>query len=52
MMSSEHKLLQEFIKNHKYKKCSDFSRCLLLYDLSKKENDLIVSYNNQYGYRR
>lgn len=37
---------------YKYKKCSEFSRCLLLYDLFKKENDLIVGYNNQYGYRR
>jgi hypothetical protein len=52
MMSSEHRLLKEFIKNHKYNKCSDFSRCLLIYDLSKKENKLTVSYNNQYGYRR
>ena len=52
MMTSEHKLLKEFIKKHKYKNCSDFSRCLLLYDLSKKDNDLTVGYNNQYGYRR
>lgn len=52
MMTSEHKLLQEFIKNHKYKNYSDFSRCLLLYDLSKKENNLTVNYNSQYGYRR
>jgi hypothetical protein len=52
MMSSEHKLLKEFIKNHKYNKCSDFSRCLLIYDLSKKENKLTVYYNNQYGCRR
>lgn len=52
MMTSEHKLLKEFIKKHKYKNFSDFSRCLILYDLSKKENDLTVSYNNQYGYRR
>lgn len=48
MMTSEHKLLKEFIKKHKYKNCSDFSRCLLLYGLSKKENDLKVSHNNQY----
>lgn len=52
MMTSDHKLLKEFIKNHKYKNYSDFSRCLLLYDLSKKENNLTVNYNNQYGYRR
>jgi hypothetical protein len=52
IMSSNHKLLKEFIKNHKYNKYSDFSRCLFIYDLSKKENDLTISYNNQYGYRR
>lgn len=52
MMTSEHKLLKEFIKKHKYKNCSDFSRCLLLYTLSRKENNLTVSYNNKYGYRR
>ena len=48
MMTSEHKLLMEFIKKHKYQNCSDFSRCLLLYDLSKKDNKLTVSYNNQF----
>ena len=52
MMTSEHKLLQEFIKKHNYKKISDFSRCLLLYNLSKKDNSIKVEYNNQYGYRR
>jgi hypothetical protein len=52
MMTSEHQLLQEFIKKHNYKKISDFSRCLLLYNLSKKDNSIKVEYNNQYGYRR
>ena len=52
MMTSEHKLLQEFIKKHDYKKVSDFSRCLLLYNLSKKDNNIQVGYNNQYGYKR
>ena len=52
MMTSEHKLLQEFIKKHNYKKISDFSRCLLLYNLSKKDNNIQVGYNNQYGYKR
>ncbi len=42
MMTSEHKLLQEFIKKHNYKKISVFSRCLLLYNLSKKDNNIIV----------
>lgn len=48
MMTSEHKLLQKFIKKHNYKKVSDFSRCLLLYNLSKKDNNITVGYNNQY----
>ena len=48
MMTSEHKLLQEFIRNHDYKKISDFSRCLLLYYLSKKDNKITVKYNNQF----
>lgn len=48
MMTSDHKLLKEFIRNHKYRNCSDFSRCLLLYDLSKKDNGLTVGYNNKY----
>ena len=52
MMTSEHKLLKNFIKKHKYKNYSDFARCLLLYDISKSGNDLVVYYNNQYGYRR
>ncbi len=30
MMVSKHKSLKEFIKNHKYKEYSDFSRCILL----------------------
>lgn len=37
MMTSEHKLLKEFIKKHKYKNCSDFSRCLLLYGYPRKK---------------
>lgn len=48
MMTSDHKLLKKFIKNHKYKKTSDFERCLLLYDISKKDNELVVNYNNKY----
>lgn len=52
MMTCKNETLNEFIKKHKLKNCSDFSRCLLLYDLSKKEQKLTVNYNNQYGYRR
>lgn len=49
IMHSDHKLLQKFIKNHKYNDCSDFSRCLLLYDLSKKDNKLKLKQNSEYG---
>lgn len=52
MMSWDNKYLKEFIKKHKYNRCSDFSRCLLLYDICKKEKKLSINYNNQYGYRR
>lgn len=52
MMTSDNKGLKEFIKKHKYNTCSDFSRCLMLYDLSKKEKNLEVSHNHQYGNRR
>ncbi len=45
MMTSENKLLKEFIKTHKYNKFSDYSRCMLLYDLSKKTKDLKVNRN-------
>lgn len=48
IMTSDHKLLKEFIRNHKYRNYSDFSRCLLLYDLSKKDNKLTVCHNNKY----
>ena len=47
MMTSEHKPLKKFIKKHNYKKVSDFSRCLLIYNLSKKDNNIQVKYNNQ-----
>ena len=48
MMTSKNKELMDFIKKHKYKSCSDFGRCLILYDISKKQENLQVSYNNQY----
>lgn len=48
----KNKELNEFIKTHKYNSCSDFSRCLLLYDISKKDNKLIVNHNHTYGYNR
>lgn len=51
MMTSHNNKLKKFIDKHKYKKCSDFSRCVLLYNISKKETKLVVTHNNQYGYR-
>lgn len=52
MMTWENKILKEFLKKHKYSRCSDFSRCILLYEISKMEKNLKTSYNHQYGYRR
>ncbi len=52
MMTSDNKELMNFIKKHKYKNCNDFSRCLQLYSISKKEKDLKVTCNNQYEYNR
>lgn len=48
MMTGDNKYLKEFIKKHKYKNCSDFARCLLIYDISKKEEMLVTKYNNKY----
>lgn len=49
--SSECKPLMKFIKTHNYKKCSGFIRCLLLYDICKKDSSFVSNYNHQYGYR-
>lgn len=48
MMEGSHKGLQKFIKNHNYKNTTDFSRCIEIYNLSKKDNILKVKYNNKY----
>lgn len=37
MMSGENKSLQEYIRSGKYKNRSGFARCLMLYDIAKKE---------------
>lgn len=52
MLDSDNKYLKEFLKKHRYKSCSDFSRCLMLYDISKKGDRIAVNYNNKYGNRR
>lgn len=47
VFTGENKRLKEFIKHHNYKTCSDFSRCLMLYDISKEENNpLMINYHN------
>lgn len=52
MFGWENKEIKEFIKKHKYNNCSDFSRCLLLYDISKKDTKLKLNHNHTYGYNR
>lgn len=50
--SSDSKSLMHFINTHNYKKYCSFIRCLLLYDIYKKEGSSIISkYNHTYGYR-
>ena len=49
--SSNSKELMKFIKNPIYNKCSDFIRCLLLYDIYKRDSDIKSTYHHQYGYR-
>lgn len=49
--SSESKLLMNFINTHNYKQCCSFIRCLLLYDIYKRDNSVVVNYNHKYGYR-
>ena len=47
IFTGNNKYLKEFIKKHKYKNCSDFSRCLILYDIAKeKDNIKITTYHN------
>lgn len=47
--SSETKSLMQFIKNHNYKKCCSFIRCLLLYEIYKKDSNVISNYHHNYG---
>lgn len=50
--SWRNKYLKEFIKKHRYNTCSDFSRCLLLYNISVYDDYLKVTHNHNYGYNR
>lgn len=49
--TTKSKLLMKFINNHNYKKCCSFIRCLLLYDIYKKDSSVVSKYNHNYGYR-
>lgn len=48
MFRPDNKQIDEFIKNHSYCNCSDFSRCLMLYKLSKSDKHLKIKYNDFY----
>lgn len=45
VMTSFNEGLKEFINNHQYQKCSDFSRCLILNNISKCEENMDVEYD-------
>ncbi len=47
-MTSKNELLQKFIKSNNYKKVSNFSRSIILYDISKKEEGLTLVQNHNY----
>ena len=46
MTTSNNKELLKFIKHHKFNKCSPLARCLMLYDLSKKDNTINATYHH------
>ena len=48
MFRPGNKQIDKFIKNHSYCNCSDFSRCLMLYKLSKDDKGLKIKYNDCY----
>ncbi len=48
IFSSESKTLMKFIKTHNYKKYSNFIRCLLLYDIYKKDSNVVFNSNHRY----
>lgn len=45
-MIGSNKELKDFIKHHNYKTCSSFSRCLMLYDIAKKDISNSTIYYN------
>ena len=44
IMTGDNKYLNEFLKKHKYNECSDFSRCLMLYDITKRDKSKVIYY--------
>ena len=50
-LSYKSKEFRKFLKEHDYKKSTDFARCLTLYEISKKEKNIMARYNNEYGSR-
>lgn len=49
MLRSDCKKLKEFLKKHKYNNCSDYSRCLQLYDIFKNSNEVSINVNHNYN---
>lgn len=47
-LSYKNKEFRKFLKEHDYKKSTDFFRCLTLYEISKKEENKRVRYNTQF----
>lgn len=47
VFNGNNKRLKEFIKKHNYSNCSDFSRCLMLYDISREKGNIkMFNYHN------
>lgn len=47
VFNGNNKHLKEFIKKHNYSNCSDFLRCLMLYDISKEKGNIkMTNYHN------
>ena len=47
-LSYKSKEFRKFLREHDYKKSTDFFRCLTLYEISKKEKNKGVHYNTQF----
>ena len=48
IMTYKFKPLQKFIEKYKNKNISGFVKCLMLYDLSKKDNSVMINCNSNY----